>query len=497
MSSGGVYPDEPASWILCGDAHTPPTEYFMPEPEESLPVLYGPVEDNAANQLATGGVHREVLYLALPVLGEQVFSFLVSFYDTYLAGHLPGSVSVASTAAIGVGAYVSWLANLMFMLASSGTLALISRAKGSGNPEEANVILGRSIAAGGIIGMLFALVMIPAAPYFVSMTKLSDEAALIAVRYIRVDSFGEIFTAITLCGAAAYRGSGLMRVPLGILAFVSIINVVASYSLVHGLGPLPAMGVDGIVGGTVIARILGGLLMLATLQFGVGGLRLRWSEVHLGGHHIVRLMRIGVPAALDGLIAWSSHFLFVRVISEIGDAAFAAHYVAVQFEAVTYLPATAWGAAAATSIGMALGAGDRERAVKCGHAAMLQCLPVGILGLILFATAGAPIYQLMSDSLEIRTAGVAAFPILAICQVPLVIGIVYIHGLRGAGETRLPLILAIVSTAGLRTPIAWLCGIHWNGGLTGAWLGMLADVVVRCLLGAWMYSRGRWTQLKI
>lgn len=469
----------------------------MPEPEESLPVLYGPAEDPAANQLAQGSVHREVFYLALPVLGEQVFSFFVSFYDTYLAGHLPGDASVTSTAAIGVGAYVSWLANLMFMLASSGTLALVSRARGKGDLAEANVILGRSIAAGGIIGLLFALIMIPCAPYFVALTQLSDEAAQIAVRYIRVDSIGEIFTAITLCGAAAYRGSGNMRIPLGVLATVSLVNVIASYSLVHGLGPLPAMGVDGIVGGTVIARVLGGLLMLATLMIGVGGLHLRWSEVHLGGHHIVRLTRIGIPAALDGLIAWSSHFLFVRVISEIGDTAFAAHYVAVQFEAVTYLPATAWGAAAATSIGMSLGAGDSQRAVKCGHAAALQCLPVGILGLILFATAGRPIYQLMSNSMEIQNVGVSALPILAACQIPLVIGIVYIHGLRGAGETRLPLILAIVSTAGLRTPIAWLCGIHWNGGLGGAWLGMLADVFVRCLLGAWMYSRGRWTQLKI
>ena len=93
--------------------------------------------------------------------------------------------------------------------------------------------------------------------------------------------------------------------------------------------------------------------------------------------------------------------------------------------------------------------------------------------------------------------GISALPVLACCQIPLVIGIVYIHGLRGAGETRLPLILAIVSTAGLRTPIAWLFGIHWNGGLPGAWLGMLADVTVRGLLGAWLYSRGRWTKLKI
>jgi MATE family multidrug resistance protein len=472
----------------------------MPEPEESLPVLYGPTNGTETQSVPPGpppSVHRQVFQLALPVLAEQVFSFAVGFYDTYLAGHLPGNESVVATAAVGFGAYVSWLANLMFMLASTGTLALVSRARGRGDLAEANVITGRALAVGGVIGLVFAGFMIPYAPYFVSITDLSEEASATAVRYIRVDAFGEIFTAITLAGAAAFRGCGTMRVPLVVLGTVSLVNVVASRALVYGLGPIPRLGVDGIVGGTVVARILGGILMLIMLRANINGLCVRWRDIHFGGEHVGRLARIGLPAALDGLIAWSSHILFIRVISQIGDAAFAAHYVGIQFEAVTYLPATAWGAAAATSIGQSLGAGDRERAVRCGHAAALQCLPVGILGGILFATCATPIYQLMTNSSEILATGVEAMPILAWCQIPLVIGIVYIHGLRGAGETRLPLILAVVSTAGLRTPIAHLCGIVWNGGLPGAWLGMLADVTVRCILGAWLYSRGRWTHLKI
>lgn len=471
----------------------------MPEPEESLPVLYGPsqAEESATSMAVAPSVHRQVLRLALPVLAEQVFSFLVGFYDTYLAGHLPGNESVIATAAVGFGAYVSWLANLMFMLASTGTLALVSRARGRGDLAEANLITGRALAVGGVVGLAFAGFMIPCAPYFVSISQLSSETSATAVRYIRVDAFGEIFTAITLSGAAAFRGCGTMRVPLAVLGTVSVINVFASYAMVHGLGPIPRLGVDGIVGGTVVARILGGLLMLVMLRANINGLLVRWREIHFGGEYVGRLARIGFPAAMDGLIAWSAHILFIGVISRIGDIAFAAHYVGIQFEAVTYLPATAWGAAAATSIGHSLGAGDRDRAIQCGHAAALQSLPVGILGTVLFATCATPIYQLMTSSPEILQVGVEAMPILAWCQIPLVIGIVYIHGLRGAGETRLPLILAVVSTAGLRTPIAYLCGIVWNGGLPGAWLGMLADVTVRCLLGAWLYSRGRWTHLKI
>ncbi|RLS55366.1 MAG: MATE family efflux transporter [Planctomycetota bacterium] len=469
----------------------------MAEPEETLPVPGENLPPPPCRSDWLGqSVHSQVFWLALPVLLEQVFIFFVGFYNTYLAGHIEGQQS-AATAAICMGAYVSWLANLMFMLSSSGALALVARAKGRNDLEEVNIIAGRAVAIAGMLGLLFAAITIPFAEYFVRLTKLSPEASQIAVRYIRADACGEIFTALTLAGTAVCRGMGQMKVPLAILMAVSLLNVGFSTAMVYGIGPFPAMGVDGIVGGTVIARIGGGLLTLAFLFRGFDGLKLRVRELRLNGPHVARMTRIAIPALIDGLIAWSAHFTFVGVISQLGDTAFAAHYIGVDFEAITYLPATAWGAAAATAIGQSLGAGDRERAMRCGHAAALQCLPVGIIGTLVFGLAGGWVFQVMTSSPQIREVGTSAMGVLACCQIPLVIGIVYIHGLRGAGETRLPLILAIVSTAGLRVPIAWLFGIAWSGGLAGAWLGMLADVTVRGVLGAGLYSWARWTKLKI
>lgn len=469
----------------------------MAEPEETLPVPGENLQPEIGIANPPGqSVHAQIFWLALPVLFEQVFAFFVGFYDTYLAGHIEGQQS-AATAAICMGAYVSWLASLMFMLASSGALALVARAKGRGDLAEVQIIAGRAVAIAGTLGMLFAALTIPFAEYFVRLTKLSPEAAAIAVRYIRADACGEIFTALTLAGTAVSRGMGQMKVPLGILVVVSLVNVLCSSALVYGWGPLPELGVDGIVGGTVIARVSGGLLMLAVLFRGFDGFRLQWKELQLRGAHVARMTKIALPAMIDGMIAWSAHFTFVGVISRLGDTSFAAHYIGVDFEAITYLPATAWGAAAATAIGQSLGAGDRERAMRCGHAAALQCLPVGIIGTLVFGLAGGWVFRVMTSSEAIQEVGTQAMGVLALCQVPLVIGIVYIHGLRGAGETRLPLILAIVSTAGLRVPIAWLFGITWGGGLTGAWIGMLADVTVRGVLGAGLYSWGRWTKLKI
>ncbi len=102
-----------------------------------------------------------------------------------------------------------------------------------------------------------------------------------------------------------------MRVPLFVLGAVSIVNIFASRAMVYGFGPIPRLGVDGIVGGTVVARVLGGVLMLIMLRANINGLCVRWRDIHFGGEHVGRLARIGLPAAIDGadrlVVAHSVH----------------------------------------------------------------------------------------------------------------------------------------------------------------------------------------------
>ena len=96
---------------------------------------------------------------------------------------------------------------------------------------------------------------------------------------------------------------------------------------------------------------------------------------------------------MEGAIAWAGQFLFLMVIARLddagrGSAVFAAHIVGVRIEGITYLPAVAWGAAAATLIGQSLGAGQTERAIAAGHETARQCgaLAVGI-GLVFLLSA--------------------------------------------------------------------------------------------------------------
>ena len=92
--------------------------------------------DVSGNPLLSGPLRRTVLLLAWPVLCEQVLGFLVGLYDTWLSGRIEG-ISEVATGAVGLAAYVGWLASMLFGLVATGTTALVARHRGAGEPVEA------------------------------------------------------------------------------------------------------------------------------------------------------------------------------------------------------------------------------------------------------------------------------------------------------------------------------------------------------------------------
>ena len=452
----------------------------------------------ARSAILTGPVRSTIFLLALPVLLEQLLSYCVEMTDLWLSGR----ISKEATSAIVVAGYVGWLASLIFGLVGTGTTALVSRAVGGSDLELANRVMNRSLTLATVVGCLYCGVIFIAAPIVAGLLNLSAEAAGIAIHYVRVDGVGNIFTSISFVGAAALRGAGDMRSPMLVFGVVNILNITVSAALTFGFGPIPALGVKGIVYGTLVARFAGGLLMLLVLHRGLNGLRISLDQWRVRGQTVRRILNIGGPAALEGLITWGGHFLFLMVITrlaggELGSAIFAAHGIGVMVEAITYLPAVAWGMASATMIGQSLGADDKARAHRIGNEATLQCGLLAVVIAFVFYFGAYEIYTLMHKDPLVRDVGVPALKLLALFEVPLVMSIIYVFSLRGAGDTVYPLYFSIVGVIFIRVPLAYLFGIVMNGGLIGAWIAMGVDVNLRALFAAVRYQRGRWLATRV
>ncbi len=448
--------------------------------------------------MLTGPLRRTLLYLALPVLTEQILNTLVGLVDVFLAGR----ISPTATSAVGVAAYVTWLVSMLVMLVGIGTGALVSRAQGSGNHAEANHFANQAITLAAIFGCLVAVGNFLAAPWFARAFNMVGEAYHITVAFLRIDATGHLFVSITLVASSAFRGIGRMKIPLLVFATMNVVNAFFSVVLMYGLWPAPKLGVNGIATGTLIAQFVGVLLIGTILIRGRSGLKLRLSEMAINLSRAARIMRIGLPAAADGAVMWTGQFIFLLIISRLaanplGEAYLAAHIIGVRFEAFTYLPAVAWGAAVATMIGQALGAGDVRRAIRAGNEGVLQCGTLAALlglGYCLFAPQ---IYGLMSTDSLVQHVGIRPFRFLALLQPLLATSIIYIAGLRGAGDTRYPLLISLMGAFCVRVPLGYLFGIVLQGGLMGAWIGMFGDMIWRAVGAVIRYHRGRWVHTKV
>lgn len=464
----------------------------MTEPPQDQTVVV------ANSDILTGSLRRTVLLLALPVLGEQLFNYLVGLGDTFLSGR----ISAAATSAVGVAAYVNWLVELLFSLVGLGTTALVARHWGAGERDDARRVARSALALAAVLGLLSIGLMSVVAPVFGGVLHLTDEGRALATRYLRLTCVAHLMTSLTLTGGAILRGSGQMRGPMIIQGLVTVLNVCFSSLLVFGPGPLPSIGFDGIAWGTILSRVIGCAAMLWMLHAS-SEVQASISMAALRDRHtILRILRIGLPGVVDGICLWTGHFTFLKIISSLGsgamrEAIFAAHVIGIEVEALNYLPASAWGMAAATLIGQNLGAGQKERARLGGHEAVLQaCLLAAATSLVFYFGAGQ-IYRLMHSDELVGTVGVPAMQVLAVFEIPLSTAIVYIAAVRGSGNTVAPLLINLCGVFGLRLTLGYWLGVVCGYGLVGAWWGMGIDVTARAIAVALYFRFGRWDQRQV
>lgn len=447
--------------------------------------------------LPAGSISRQVIILALPLLGEQLGNFTIMLVDTFLAGQLSGEATVG----VGVGGYFGWFTSAGFALISIGATALVSRAFGAKDLKLANRVMHQALIGAGVIGLIVSAGVFSVAPSAAGWLTKTPEAELICRQYLQTDSLGYALFSMLAIGSAVLRAAGDTRTPMLIMIVLNVVNVIFSAGLVYGWFGI-TLGVYGIAVGTVIARSLGGILILAVLARGVSGLRLRRRRLTFNPALQWRMLRVSLPGAGDMALMSSAQFLFVSVVASTAQGAqatanLAAHMIAMRAEALTYLPAVAWMTAAGTMVGQYLGANRPDEAARSGHTAALQAATLTTLVGVSFYIFAGPIYHLMSNEPSVWEVGIPAFRIMAFIQPFLCVAIVYIGALRGAGDTTTTMLISILGSWAVRVPLAWFFGVHLGLGLIGAWYGMWADNLVKFSLGTFRFLHGGWKKIRV
>jgi putative MATE family efflux protein len=461
--------------------------------------LARPVALNYSSEPAPRSLLGELLWLALPVVAENMLHMMVGLTDVYLASHLPQPKAADATAAVGSISYVLWLIGLVAGAIGTGSTAIIARAIGAKHQRLANSVCGQSVTAAVLIGALLTAILwagqVPAAV----LTGLTGQAYDFSLFYIRILSLSLPFSILMYAASACLRGAGDSVTPAISMIVVDVVNMVCSAALTRGWWGLPVMGFRGIAIGTVIAYIIGGVLLFAVLVSGRGRLRLFLHRLRPHWLTLKRIFRIGFPSGTESMLTWIAQFLIIIVINraDVTHVMAAAHIIAVRVEAVSYMIGFAVATAAATLVGQALGTNDPARARRSAYLAYAVGGGAMTLGGVAFLLFGRQLTGIMSDTPSIVDLSARCLFITAFAQPGFAAAVIFAGALRGAGDTFVVMLVNLASVLFVRLVGVMIVGWWLGLGLAAIWVVLATELTVRGIAVYARFQHGGWSHAKV
>lgn len=441
-------------------------------------------------------LNRTILRLAVPSVMESVLTTLVYLVDTILIGWLNDPVALA---AVGLSSTLMWAADGLFQAVSISASAMVARFWGRKDFEAARQVAGQSLTLSVLVALVLMVLLIPVARLFLEVMGGEPEVVRRGTEYVRIILATSVVAFPLSVANSIMRATGDTQKPMYITGLMNVLNIVAAYALIFGLGAIPRLELRGAALATSAARTVGGTVALGIL-FSSG------TRIHLELGHlwrwdwglIWRILRISLPNIGETIVSRLGFMLFMRILSTLGTLALAAHQVALRVESLAFMPGAGLATATAALVGQALGAQKADiaergirRALLIGNGSM------ALLGsaFIAFGSGIVRLFGIQDAELAHNAATVvriSSLELFGLCSLMILGGC-----LRGAGDTRTPMIVTLLGTLLFRVPLTFLFAIILDRGLAGVWLATAVDWSMRALIMFFLYLRGKWKTISV
>lgn len=432
--------------------------------------------------------------LAWPSMLSFALQTLVGFVDFVIVAAL-GSEAVA---AVGVAHQLYFALFAVLAAVTTGSVALVARFMGAGNAREADRVLRLSALLGCGLGVAMMIAGIPLAESAVGAFGVEPAVVARGASYLRILLWFNVPFAFAVVVSMAVRGAGDVRTPLLVGVVVNVLNVVLNYGLVYGRLGMPRLGTDGSALGTGIAILASAAIWL--VMWAANGLavpRHGWRE-GLDRARTRRILRIGVPTALEQGAFQLGLLLFLRIVARYGTEPVSAYLIGVRILAFSFVPGLGFSTAGGTLVGQHLGAEEPHLATRAGWRATRGAVAVmGAVGLAIIVLAH-PIARIFGATGE-ATVGLTVIFIYVLGAAQPLMAVEFALGgsLRGAGDTRFPLMVILTGLFGVRLVGALAVAELLHGSVVAVWSCLLADYAVKAAMLSTRFARGAWQRVRV
>ena len=434
-------------------------------------------------------VGRAVVLLAVPMVLEMLMESVFAVADVFFVGRL-GVTDAIST--VGITESLMTIVYAVAIGLSVGAAATVARRVGERDEDGAARAAAQSILMGLGVGAVVGVIGILFAPSLLRMMGADEGVVATGTRFARVMIGASGGVTLLFLINAVFRGAGDAAIAMRVLWIANAINITLGPCLVFGIGPFPRMGVTGAAIGTSIGRWTGVAIQLYVLTRPDGRIRLRWPHVRLDPPVMRGIVSISGTATFQNFIGTASYMGLVRIISAFGSAAVAGNTIGIRVILFALLPSWGVSNAAVTLVGQNLGAGKPDRAeASAWKAGLYNTICLGSIGAIFLLFAPALVTVFTTDA---EVAGYAArcLRIVAAGFLFYGYGMVLTAAFNGAGDTRTPTIINLVSLWLLEIPLAWALANPLGFGPTGAFIALSVGFSTMCFLSVWLFRKGTW-----
>lgn len=412
------------------------------------------ISRNRDMDMCSGPLFSKILIFALPIMAMNILQLLFNAADMVVVGRFSGSEALAAVGA--TGALINLIVNL-FMGLSVGTSVIVAQDCGAGKTGAVRRSVHTSIAISIIGGLIVMVVGLTLCKPLLDMMGTPEDIFDLAVLYMKIYFIGMPASMVYNFGAAILRAVGDSRRPMYYLVISGIVNVILNLFFVVVLH----MSVDGVAWATVISQYLSVVLIMLCLFRSDGAIRFIPRKMRIDGQKLKAIVKIGLPAGLQGLLFSISNVLIQSAVNSFGSTMVAASSAAGNVEGIAGTPMNAYYNAAITFTGQNMGAKKYDRIDTVAKVCTILIFATWIFlgGATLFF--GRPLLGLYTSAPEVIELGMTRMKVMMIAYFTCGMMNVYPGLTRGMGYSMLPMLCTLVGACLLR--IVWLATIfNWN-----------------------------------
>ena len=397
--------------------------------------------------MCSGPLFSKIVLFAIPLMASGVLQLLFNAADMIVVGRFAGSESLAAVGA--TSSLVNLIVNVFIGL-SVGANVLVAQYYGAQKKRDLEETVHTSMLVALLGGCILIVIGEILAPPLLRLMGTPDDVLPLSVLYLRIFFVGMPVNLSYNFGSAILRAVGDTRRPLYFLLTAGIINVVLNLFFVIVFH----MGVAGVAVATVISQAVSAVLIVQCLMRSDADYRLDVKKLRINSHKMGMIIKIGLPAGLQGTVFSISNVLIQSSVNSFGSVAMAGNTAAQNIEGFVYTAMNAVYQTALSFTSQNYGARNFKRITRI----QVYCIGLVVfIGIVLgwgAVLAGSQLLGIYSSDAEVIQYGLNRLKIIATTYFICGMMDVMVGGLRGLGASIVPMIVSLLGACAFR--VVWI-----------------------------------------